>query len=80
MRVTASLQFVEPPAPNARTWNAYVVPGVRFSMITDVFVVCHFFRDFRGRPPSFPFLRDAAAFRLERAEPRQAGQKTTKSM
>ena len=49
-------------------------------MITDVFVVCHFFRDFRGRPPSFPFSRDEAAFRLERAEPRQAGQKTTKSM
>jgi hypothetical protein len=31
-----------------------------------------------GRPPNLPFLRDAAAFRLERTDPRHAGQKDIK--
>jgi len=35
---------------------------------------------FGGRPPNFPFLRDEIAFRLERTEPRHAGQKDTNSM
>jgi hypothetical protein len=30
---------------------------------------------FGGLPPRFPFCREALAFRLDRAEPRQAGQK-----
>jgi hypothetical protein len=34
----------------------------------------------RGRPPNLPFRRDAAAFRLERADPRHAGQNDTKWM
>jgi len=36
--------------------------------------------DFRGLPPSLPFLRDDAAFRADRTEPRQAGQNETKSI
>src|SRR5262245_25613831 len=35
---------------------------------------------FRGLPPSIPFRRDEAAFRLDRTEPRQAGQKETRSI
>ena len=31
----------------------------------------------RGRPPSLPLRREARALRVERAEPRQAGQKQT---
>ena len=34
----------------------------------------------RGLPPSIPFLRDDAAFRFDRTEPRHAGQKETKSI
>jgi hypothetical protein len=35
---------------------------------------------FRGLPPSFPFSRDDAAFRLDLTEPRHAGQKETRSI
>ena len=30
IRWTGWLQSVKPGVPNARTWNTYVVPGVRF--------------------------------------------------
>jgi hypothetical protein len=33
-----------------------------------------------GRPPSFPFSRDAAALRFDFASPRQAGQLQTSGM
>jgi len=36
--------------------------------------------DFRGLPPNLPFARDDAAFRLDRTEPRHAGQNDTKSI
>jgi hypothetical protein len=36
--------------------------------------------DLRGLPPSNPFLRDDAAFRLDLTEPRHAGQNETKSI
>ena len=36
--------------------------------------------DFRGLPPSIPFLRDDAAFRFDLTEPRHAGQNETKSI
>jgi hypothetical protein len=38
------------------------------------------FLDLRGLPPNFPFSREEIAFRLERTEPRHAGQKETRSM
>jgi len=34
----------------------------------------------RGRPPSLPFSRDDAALRFDLTDPRQAGQKQTKSI
>lgn len=34
----------------------------------------------RGLPPSIPFRRDDCAFRLDRTEPRQAGQNETRSI
>ena len=37
-------------------------------------------RDFRGLPPSIPFARDDAAFRLDLTEPRHAGQNETRLM
>src|SRR5207253_5149450 len=37
-------------------------------------------RDLRGLPPSLPFARDEAAFRLDFTAPRHAGQKHTRSM
>ena len=39
MRLTASLQFVNPKRPNARTWNVKMVPGVRSSMIVGFVLV-----------------------------------------
>src|SRR5262245_60413806 len=41
---------------------------------------CRRVADFRGLPPSIPFLREDAAFRFDRTEPRHAGQKETRSI
>jgi hypothetical protein len=58
----------------------YREPDVRRVLPARVAVPRRRVDDFRGLPPSFPFSRDDAAFRLDLTEPRHAGQKDTKSI
>jgi len=57
-----------------------VVRAVRVVRVVRVVADARRVLDLRGRPPSMPFRRDDAAFRLDRTEPRHAGQKDTRSI